>query len=156
PCVPSTYGVQRLPVTMTPAQDLVIILEGVNDLNGGLNPDDIINGLRTMIQSARNAGKPVILCGLTPVKSRETMPDADPVFWKANPYDVADLNKRIENLKTELNVPRVNMFEAFGAGDYNSPVACNGSASCRALLSPDGLHPNAAGYQKMAEAIFQK
>jgi lysophospholipase L1-like esterase len=156
PCVPNTYGVQRLPVTMTPPQDLVIILEGVNDLNGGFNPDDIINGLRTMINSARAVGKPVILCGLTPVKSRETMPDADPVFWKANPYAVADLNRRIEQLKTELNVPRVNMFEAFDAGDYNSPVYCNGNPGCRALLSPDGLHPNASGYQKMAEAIFQK
>jgi lysophospholipase L1-like esterase len=141
---------------MTPPQDLVIILEGVNDLNGGFNPADIIDGLRTMIQSARAAGKPVILCGLTPVKSRETMPDADPVFWKANPFAVADLNKRIEDLKTELGVPRVNMFEAFGAGDYYSPLACNASDSCKSLLSPDGLHPNASGYQKMAEAIFQK
>ena len=51
------------------------------------------------------------------------------MFWKANPYAVADLNKRIEALKTELNVPRVAMFEAFGGGDFNSPVACNASAS---------------------------
>jgi lysophospholipase L1-like esterase len=156
PCGPDTYGIQRLPTTITPTQDLVIIMEGVNDLNNGFSADAIIDGLRQMILSARAAGKPVILCGLTPVKARETMPDADPTFWKANPYAVADLNKRIEDLKTQLGVPRVNMFEAFGGGDYNSPVFCNGSPSCRSFLSPDGLHPNASGYQKMAEAIFQK
>jgi lysophospholipase L1-like esterase len=150
------YGIGRLPGTLTPAQDLVIILEGVNDLNTGFNPDAIINALRQMIQTARAAGKPVILCGLTPVKARETDPTADPSLWKANPFAVADLNKRIEDLKTQLGVPRVNMFEAFGAGDYNSPVACNGSASCRSFLSADGLHPSADGYQKMAEAVFAK
>jgi len=94
--------------------------------------------------------------GATPVKARETDPTADPVFWKANPFAVADLNKRLEDLKTQLAVPRVNMFEAFGAGDYNSPMACNGSASCRSFLSADGLHPSADGYQKMAEAVFAK
>jgi lysophospholipase L1-like esterase len=150
------YGIGRLPGTMTPSQDLVIILEGVNDLNSGFSPDAIINGLRQLILTARAAGKPVIICGLTPVKARETDPNADASLWKANPFAVADLNKRIEDLKTQLGVPRVNMFQAFGAGDYNSPMFCNGSASCRALLSADGLHPSPDGYQKMAEAIFQK
>jgi lysophospholipase L1-like esterase len=156
-CGPSTWGTQRLPGAITTAQDLVIIMEGVNDLNNGFSIDDIINGLRQMVQSARAKGKPVILCGLTPVKARETDPTAGPTFWKADPFRVVELNKRIDDLKTELQVPRVNMFEAFGAdGTYNSPLQCNASAACRALLSPDGLHPNSSGYQKMAEALFQK
>jgi lysophospholipase L1-like esterase len=156
PCVPSTYGVTRLPATITAAHDLVIILEGVNDLNGNLNAGDIINGLRSMIQSARAAGKQVILCGLTPVKSHDTSPTEDPVFWKTNPYRVVDLNARIEQLKTELQVPRVDMFSSFGAGDTTTPLLCSQTDSCRALLSVDGLHPNAAGYQRMAQALFEK
>ncbi len=48
------------------------------------------------------------------------------------------------------------MFETFGAGDYNTPLQCSQSSSCRALISADGLHPTPAGYQKMAEAVFQK
>lgn len=46
------------------------------------------------------------------------------------------------------------MFAAFGSGQGG--LDCNASAACRALLSPDGLHPNEAGYQRRAEIIGAK
>ena len=48
----------------------------------------------------------------------------------------------------------MNMFAAFGSGP--GAMDCNINASCRALLSPDGLHPNAAGYARMADVINAK
>ena len=134
-CVPQTTGMGRLPVTIAPGHDLVVILEGVNDLNGGFSIGQIVGALRSMIQSSRSAGKSVLLSGLTPVKPRE-----DNGFFKADPDRVASLNQALVTLANEESVPRVDMVAAFGS-------------AFQPLLSPDGLHPNAAGYQRMAEAL---
>jgi lysophospholipase L1-like esterase len=141
-CVPSApnSGENRLPTTITSAQDLVVILQGVNDLNGQISIGTIIGALRSMIVSARNAGKQVIICTLPPVKAHEITG-----IFKADPARIAALNAAIESLKNEFSpaIPRVDMTAAFGPG-YAS------------LLSLDGLHPNGAGYQRMAEAIRDK
>lgn len=139
-CVPSApnSGQNRLPATLSSAHDLVVILQGVNDLNGDIPIPTIIGALRNMITTARNAGKQAIICTLPPVKAHELNG-----MFKADPAAIAALNAAIEQLKIELNVPRVDMTAAFGA-------------NYRSLLSLDGLHPNAAGYQRMAEAIRDK
>ena len=67
---------------------------------------------------------------------------------------MANLNGAIDALAAEQDVPRVNMFAAFGSGP--GALDCNANPSCRALLSPDGLHPNAAGYARMADVINAK
>jgi lysophospholipase L1-like esterase len=88
-----------------------------------------------MVQTAKNAGKTAILCGLLPVKPRE-----DNGMYKADPARIASMNGRISALAAAEGVPFVNMVAAFGP-------------AFQPLLSPDGLHPNNAGYQRMAEAI---
>jgi lysophospholipase L1-like esterase len=130
-----TSGRDRLPGTIAPAHDLVVILEGVNDTNAITSDGFIENALRTMVQTAKNAGKEVILCGLLPVKLRE-----DGGGYKADPARIASMNRRLEELAAAEGVPFVNMVAAFGSG-YAS------------LLSPDGLHPTEAGYQRMADTI---
>jgi lysophospholipase L1-like esterase len=127
-------GRNRLPTVMTPANDLVIILEGVNDLNAGLTPDDIVGSLRAMIQSVKGANKKAMLSTLTPVVASPSG------FYKADPAKVQALNARLPALAASEGVPLVDMVVAFGAtpGQY---------------LSPDGLHPNEGGYQKMAQAF---
>ena len=130
-----TAGRDRFPSTMTSGHDLVVLLEGVNDTNAGLTNGAIVGALRTMIQTARNAGKSVILCGLLPVKERE-----DNEMWPADPARIASVNAALAQLATEEGVPFVNMVAAFGS-------------AFEPLLSPDGLHPNGAGYQRMAEAV---
>lgn len=133
--------------------DLVVILEGVNDLNHDVSVGAIADRLRLMVESAKSQGKKVILSSLTPIKAPLDSGN-DPVFWKANPHKVADLNAAIDVVASQTGVPRVNMFAAFGSGPGG--LDCNASASCRALLSPDGLHPNAAGYARMADVINAK
>jgi lysophospholipase L1-like esterase len=130
-----TAGRDRLPTAMTTAHNLVVLLEGVNDINAGLTNGAIVGALRSMIQASRNAGKAVVLCGLLPVKNRE-----DNDMLPADMGRIQSVNASLAQLAGEEGVPFVNMFAAFGS-------------AFQPLLSPDGLHPNGAGYQRMAEAI---
>ena len=149
-----TSGGRRLLDRLGEAHDLIVILEGVNDLNVGISTSEIINMLRLMIESAKSQGKKVILSSLTPVKAPLDNTGTDPGLWKSDPFKIANLNAAIDALAAEQAVPRVNMFAAFGSGP--GALDCNFNASCRALLSPDGLHPNAAGYARMADVINAK
>jgi len=130
-----TAGRMRLPGAIAAIHDLVVILEGVNDTNAIASDSFIVDALRTMVHSARNAGKDVILCGLLPVKENE-----DTGQYKADPGRIASMNARLAALASAEGVPFVDMVAAFGS----TPGP---------LLSPDGLHPNDAGYQRMAEAV---
>jgi lysophospholipase L1-like esterase len=130
-----TAGRNRLPGAIQGVHDLVVILEGVNDTNAITSDSFIESALRSMVQTARNAGKDVILCGLLPVKPRE-----DNGMYKAEPARIASLNARLRDVAIAEAVPFVDMVAAFGS-------------AFQPLLSPDGLHPNDAGYQRMAEAI---
>jgi lysophospholipase L1-like esterase len=149
-----TSGGKRLLDRLGEAHDLVVILEGVNDLNIGISTSEIINMLRLMIESAKSQGKKVILSSLTPVKAPLDNTGTDPGLWKSDPSKIVNLNAAIDALAAEQSVPRVNMFAAFGSG--SGALDCNFTPSCRALLSPDGLHPNQAGYARMADVINAK
>ena len=130
-----TAGRDRLPGTIAAVHDLVVILEGVNDTNAIASDSFIVDALRVMVRTARNAGKDVILCGLLPVK-----PNEDTGQYKADPGRIASMNSRLAALASAEGVPFVDMVAAFGS-------------AFQPLLSPDGLHPNDAGYQRMAEAV---
>lgn len=138
----SDAGGNRLPRTLTPTQDLVILLEGVNDINIGRAFDNIIGSLRSMIQSAKSAGKAVIISTLLPVKRGEDLVLQGCTginCYRVDPAAIESLNTRIRSLASEQAVILVDMFSAFGSNN--------------ALLSPDGLHPNSAGYERMAQAF---
>jgi lysophospholipase L1-like esterase len=137
PCTAATVaGRNRLPGVIASVHDLVVILEGVNDTNAISSDTFIIDALRVMVQTAKSAGKSVILSGLLPVKENEDIPGT----FKAAPGRIASMNASLAALAAAEDVPFVDMVAAFGSG-------------YRSLLSPDGLHPNDAGYQRMAEAI---
>ncbi len=137
-CNGTPGGRVRLPGTMQPAQDLVIILEGINDLNQGRSAASIRDALREMANSARGQGKQVVLCTLTPV-----VPDSISGQFKADPGQIAQLNALIDQLAAQDGHVRVDMTAAFGSNPEQ-------------FLSLDGLHPNDAGYHRMAEAIRDK
>ena len=135
PGVPPS-GVSRLPTRLTAAHDLVVLLEGVNDITAPRTTTQVVDALRTMIGTARNAGKSVLLSGLLPVKPR----DDNGEYKGATPSQIALYNGAIQQLAIAEAVPYIDMVSALGPGFI-------------AYLSPDGLHPNEAGYQRMAEII---
>ncbi len=126
-------GVVRLAGTIAPNDALVILLEGVNATNNSVPTSSIINALESMVQISQASGKEVILCTLPPV-----FPNANG-YYKADPIKVEEINAQIPSIAASKGVILVDMYAAFGT-DTN--------------LMSDGLHPNDAGYQLMAEVLF--
>jgi len=129
-------GVARLPGTLTRDQpDALLLLEGVNDLNNGRDRaiPTVINGLTTMVREARGRGLPVFLATL--------LPQRPPGIRALAPASIPPTNAGIRDVAAKEGAVLVDLFAAF-----------DGQTST--LIGNDGLHPNEAGYQKMAEVFF--
>jgi lysophospholipase L1-like esterase len=127
-------GQKRLPGVLKPAHDLMILLEGVNGLGSTLGAVTAErDALRNMVNFARGQGKQVFLLTLTPV-----YPNGSGLY-PADPAMLDALNARIR-LLADTGATIVDMFAAFG--------------NDRSLMSADGLHPSASGYQKMAQVLY--
>src|SRR6185295_18029396 len=131
-----SVGVERLPIVLNrDAPEALLILEGVNDLNGG---DDatlaaVVNGLRGMVRLARGRGITVFLGTLLPQRPGG--------FRAYSPGAIVPANNLIRSMAVAEGAVLVDLYQAFdGRTDM--------------LLGPDGLHPNDAGYQTMAETFF--
>ena len=129
-------GLQRLPsVLSSDRPDLVLLLEGVNDLNGGGTKATpaVVSGLRSMVRLAHDRGVTVFLATLPPERagaSRAFAPEA-----------IEPTNVQIRAMASTEGVFLVDLYR-----DFNGEVDV--------LLGADGLHPNAAGYRRMAESFF--
>lgn len=139
----TSEGRVRLPSTMTAPQDLVVIMEGINDLNAGVAFGTIVDNLRAMVRTAKNAGKAVMLGTVLPVVTvsypfkGEMLP-----YTKGDNVAIEELNRRIRIVAGEESVILVDFWQSF----RNHP-------NMASLFSADGLHPSAAGYLRMAELV---
>lgn len=125
-------------ISSSRAYDVVLLMEGTNDIYGGSggNPLGIptaIAGLRRMIRDGQSRGMRVFLA---------TVPPMNPAGARgALGYQtVPALNAEIRTLALAEGVPLVDVFAAF-----------NGNFS---LLSIDGLHPNAEGFAVVARRFY--
>lgn len=130
-------GASRLPGLLTPSRNLVILLEGVNDINAGVSVSTIASALQTMVQTAKAQGKKVILCTLTPTGYENGFPKSDDA-------EVQQLNARIVAVAQAQDVVLADLYAAIKQAD----------PQLTRLISPDGLHPTDAGYQKMAQVLY--
>lgn len=119
-----------------------LIMEGTNDLykarNGTGNANAVlavaVAGLRTMVRDAKSRNIRPFLA---------TIPPMDPLGSRGMVYGheyVASFNDSIRTVAALENVPLVDVHQAFGGN--------------LALLSADGVHPNAGGYQRIADTFF--
>ena len=119
---------------------VALIMEGSNDIfYGDASQEAVaIAGLRQMIRSAKGFGVRPYLATVPPTNP----PACDPVCRGRDEGGlVPGLNDSIRALALSESVTLVDVYQAFGTN--------------LALTGPDGLHPSAAGYAKIADVFFQ-
>ena len=114
---------------LTP-HDVMVFLEGVNDLNNGVPPATVTNRARDVVLDAKAKGLQVLLLLFGPYGTDQLtgLPATDAAA-------IRDYNNRLNNLAVEQSVSR----------EFVS-----------AHMSPDGLHPDQTGYDEMADAVYRK
>jgi lysophospholipase L1-like esterase len=109
--------------------EVVLLMEGANDIASRDSRDisRTVDALRFMVRDARSRGLRPFLGTLPPETG----------LARAL---VAPFNAQLKSMAASENIPVADVFEAFN-GDFS-------------LLGNDGLHPNVAGYKKIAETFF--
>lgn len=112
--------------------EVVLLLEGYNGVTGNGGASGAAAALSTMASEARNRGARVFIATLTPGKpgSRQ-IPD---LF-------INNYNDRLRQIVRGEGAVLVDLFAAL-------------SSDVNAYIGIDGLHPNEAGYRKMAETFY--
>lgn len=113
--------------------DYVILLAGVNDIYQGHAPEAVERNLGPMYAEAIDAEIVPVAASVLPFNSAS---DRDTVA-------IRELNHWIRSLAATLGIPFCDT--ARSVADPENPERLRGS--------PDGLHPDVAGYRRMGESL---
>jgi lysophospholipase L1-like esterase len=135
----TTDGLARLPSVLASGYQVLLLMEGDNDINdstSGAVRDRALGNMRSMVRIARSRGLRVLLATLPPQNPLACCP-------RRGTGDVLlpSYNDGIRSIASSEGATLVDVFTAFN-GDVTT------------LIGPDGLHPTAAGYQVIAAAFF--
>ncbi|MCC7243341.1 MAG: hypothetical protein IT180_15550 [Acidobacteria bacterium] len=131
-------GLDRLPgVLATERPQVVMLLEGINDLNFGVPLSQVAGNVLSLVQTARLFNCTVLVATM-PQTYYSVAPDGR---IRENSADkIVRFNNEVRQLVSGLqNVYIVDVYAAFGSN--------------QSLMGGDGLHPTSAGYQLMAQVF---
>jgi acyl-CoA thioesterase-1 len=124
----SASGVSRLQWQLRAAPELLILALGGNDGLRGIDPVSTRKNLASAIELARSRGVKVILAGM------RLPPNYGPDY-------VAAFERIFPELAREYELPLI-------------PFLLENVAAQPHLNLPDGIHPNAAGYERVADNVL--
>jgi lysophospholipase L1-like esterase len=116
-------------VLTRPKVKWVIVLEGVNDINGGVQASAITSAYQEIVTGGHEQGIKIFGSPITPMGSNNSVRTA--------------VNQSVRD---------GGYFDA--VIDFDAAIRDSGNQNnIAAMYDNDGLHPNAAGYEKMAAAV---
>jgi lysophospholipase L1-like esterase len=118
--------------------DVALILEGSNDVDTGkaATIQAAVSSLASMVRDAKSRGVRPYLATIPPMDGLRCCPRRG-----SQAPLVPGFNDQLRSIAASENIPLVDIYSAL-------------NASPSQYLSEDGLHPNEAGYAKMAETFF--
>ncbi|MFC2156982.1 GDSL-type esterase/lipase family protein [Acidobacteriota bacterium] len=127
-------GLARLESVLTNDRSIIaLIMEGTNDMTGGIPVDIGAFNLEEMVKICFKLGVYPIIATIIPRSD---------FLWDTEIRDLTiELNDLIRQLASKYSIPLVDMYEEF----INHPEG-------HEALFGDGAHPNEAGYQLIAES----
>lgn len=131
----ATEGMKRFPGVMASARpEVTLLLDGANDLALGHSAvAAALDAVEWMARDARGRGALVFLATLPPPRPGGSR--------SLSPSLVQEYNAGIRAIASSEGAVLVDLFSAL-------------STSVDTYIGVDGLHPNEAGYRKMAEVFF--
>jgi len=126
----SAGGLSRLDWALDGDVRVLVLALGGNDALRGLSPADMAANLGTIIDRARARGVTVLLCGM----------EAPPNFGASYTQQFRATYRQLVRDKHVAFVP----------------FLLEGVAGDPALNQADGIHPNAAGAQRMADVVWKQ
>jgi lysophospholipase L1-like esterase len=133
-------GVSRLRgILSRGGYDVLTLMDGANDLadRDSRTANLALDAVRSMVRDAKSRGVLVYLATLPPQNPAGCCPDRGLSASLVEPY-----NDGIRGIANSEAVTLVDVYQAFN-GDITT------------LVDVDGLHPTAAGYQKIADTFFK-
>ena len=124
----SSGGLRRLSAALDDRPDILIVALGVNDGLRGVPVTQVRRNLETIIETAQARGVTVVLCAM----------EALPLHGWQYTVDFHNLYTELAQ-KYKLSLVPFMLMSMLGNPD---------------LMSPDGIHPNAAGARMIAAAIL--
>jgi lysophospholipase L1-like esterase len=114
--------------------DVLLLMEGINDINGKASPTTMATSIRADIARAFQHGTRLVLVSTL-------LPEVPGRFRAYNPEGVADANDAIRDAVAREGGILVDSFAVF---DPQKEL----------LIGDDGLHPTAEGYRRLAETFL--
>jgi lysophospholipase L1-like esterase len=119
---------------------VVVILAGTNDIAGNTGPatlEEIVGNIESMAQLAKANGIKVVLSSVLPAFDYAWRPGLNP------DEKIPQLNQMIKEIAEQHGMVYLDYFAAMTDGKNGLPKQ----------LSPDGVHPNEAGYAVMGPLV---